>query len=102
MVTFVPATNAGVAVPVPPLATSKRPANVCVAFQAVAPAVLNDESAAVEWVTVMVMPRISVYREYADKFQQYCQSIAEARNPTCPPPRTDTFQCHLVDLARNQ
>ena len=69
MVTFVPATNAGVAVPVPPLATSKRPVNECVAFQAVAPAVLNDESAAVEWVTVMVMPRISVYRAWTSTTQ---------------------------------
>lgn len=61
MVTFVPATNAGVAVPVPPLATSKTPANEWSAFHAAAPVALNEESAAVEWVTVMVMPRIAIY-----------------------------------------
>jgi hypothetical protein len=70
IVTFVPATSAGVAVPDPPCPTDSgvvRPVNdvmselapdaaapvtVCVAFHAVAPVALNVPSAGVEWVIV--------------------------------------------------
>ena len=42
--------------PVPPLAMSIAPVNVCDASQAAAPVALNVPSAGVEWLTVKVMP----------------------------------------------
>jgi hypothetical protein len=60
MVTFVPATNDGIAVPVPPFATSTMPVKAWSAFHAAAPAALNVPSAGVVWVTTIVMPRTSI------------------------------------------
>jgi hypothetical protein len=52
------ASNAAVCVvsPVPPLAMSIAPVNVCDASHAAAPVALNVPSASVEWLTVKVMP----------------------------------------------
>ena len=69
IVTFVPATRAGVAVPVPPLATSKRPENEWLASHAAAPAVVKLPSAAVLWLMDSVMPKSAVYKVYANKSQ---------------------------------
>jgi hypothetical protein len=54
------ASNASVLVvcPVPPLAISTAPTKVWSAFHAAAPVALNVPSAGVEWVTLIVMPRI--------------------------------------------
>jgi hypothetical protein len=55
--------------PVPPLAISTVPDNVCTAFHAVAPVALNELSAGVEWLTVKVMPRSAADTEREGKFQ---------------------------------